>query len=289
MAVLVRRVEMARVRRQAEEARLPAPRRLPAHRRDRAVVRVHRADHDAVVPAVRGVEELSRRQNHDLGRRAVGDERVRQRRDALERLQPAARRVPVIGVHGRFLLVDHVNVRARGVKCDVARNDAVTRLHRRRIARNQLAAPGVEPEHVDPVEPLVRHHDELAGRVERGLVGMRAMPLLLAQRPRLAFGHDQVGIRRERAIVIPRKQRHARPGGQQHPAIARVHLHRRGIVPFRLLLVQEFELAAPRIPRIRADLVAVSVRRVQVPLRAVEADIGRVRNDVARLDECPRA
>ena len=71
VAVFVRRVELASGRIEAEEARLPALDRFPPDMRQRPAGRVHRKNHDAVVAAVRCVDEFSRWRNGDFGPRAT--------------------------------------------------------------------------------------------------------------------------------------------------------------------------------------------------------------------------
>ena len=117
-------------------------------------------------------------------------------------------------------------------------------------------------------------------------MGMGSL-LLVPQRARLPGRNDEGAVRAERAVGLDRKQGDARTGGQEHPAAGRMHFHRGRVVALGFLLVQEFQLAAPRVARVRAHLVAVTVRRVHETLRAVDRNIGRVRDDVASLDVRP--
>jgi hypothetical protein len=57
---------------------------------------------------------------------------------------------------------------------EMAGTGARPRLHGALLGRGQTAGGAVEAEHEDPVEPLVRHQNEAARRVEHDIVRMRA-------------------------------------------------------------------------------------------------------------------
>src|SRR5205085_11797536 len=67
VALEVGRVEQAAGRIEGEEARGMALRRLPGYRREPSVRRIDAEGRDAVVPAVRHVDEIARRRDLDLG------------------------------------------------------------------------------------------------------------------------------------------------------------------------------------------------------------------------------
>src|SRR6266516_4938541 len=93
VAALVGRIEEAARRVETEVARLLAPGQLPADRREPAAVRVNGEDGDAVVPAVRAVDEAPGWRDADLGRGVPAAERRGKRRDDIERPQDARIRV----------------------------------------------------------------------------------------------------------------------------------------------------------------------------------------------------
>src|SRR5262245_9617539 len=71
MALQIGGVKHAAARVEAEEAWRAAARRLPADGCKPPGGRIDAEDHDAVVPAVGGVDEIPRRGDLDLGRRIV--------------------------------------------------------------------------------------------------------------------------------------------------------------------------------------------------------------------------
>ena len=111
----------------AEVARGLAAGRLVADRREPAGRGVDREDRDAVVAAVRAVEELARGMDLHLGRR-VARRDLRPRR-AASRWSGSRFKVPSLGVvveggHRAGHLVDHVGVPAVGMEREVARAGA---------------------------------------------------------------------------------------------------------------------------------------------------------------------
>jgi hypothetical protein len=153
-----------------EEARCLAFRRLPADRYQRSTLGIDCKNADAVVPAIGGVDEITRGGHGDLGPGIVAGEVGRGRGDDLHREQDPALRVVAIGDDRRAQLVDDLGKGQSRVEGYVARSRAHLGLREGRVIRMELAGPRVEAEHEDPVQPFVRHGDEASTGIERRVV-----------------------------------------------------------------------------------------------------------------------
>src|SRR5262245_15338096 len=96
VALQVCRVEQVARRIEGEKTRRAALRRIPGKGCEPTIRRIDTEDDDAVVPAVRDVDETSRARDFDFGGGIVAHECLGQRRYHLKRLEFAALGIPDI-------------------------------------------------------------------------------------------------------------------------------------------------------------------------------------------------
>src|SRR5262249_4966844 len=97
VALLVSRVEKLARWVEANEAGMPALRRLPSDRRQSAAAGIGCEDRNTVVPAVGDIDETPILGDGDLGSRAVGHEICRKGGYDLQRRHGTAVAIPMVG------------------------------------------------------------------------------------------------------------------------------------------------------------------------------------------------
>ena len=198
-------------------------------------------DRDAVVPAVRPVEEATVRRDRDLGCLVPAREPGRQCRDRLERLEGAAPRVVAEGRHRGAKLADRVKAIARRVPGEVARARALFERHGFRVTWLEGAGRGIEPIDEDPVRAQVGGEGEALRAVEDYRVGVR--PLLA--RPVRSAPHLSAnrGGRLQATVRADGKDGHAPTGvvGHEDVPAAPVHGDVAWVGPARGLLAEPGE------------------------------------------------
>ena len=250
---------------------LPADAHVP-RRREAAGRLVDGEDGEAVVAAVRAVDEAAVGRYRDLGRRARPGEARGQGAHRLERREGALVRVVGEGSDRREELVDHVEVRPGRVERQVAGPGSGGEW--RRPVGLERALRGVEAVDEDPVGPEVGREGEALGGIEVDAVSVR---LLLPARVRagaLVGAHRRGGLQ---ATVGPDGQdRHGAAAVVRDEDVSArlVHDEVAGPRPFRRLLVEEREITGLRVDREgahRARLGALEARHL--PHRVEEAAV----------------
>ena len=259
---------------------LPADRRV-ARRSQAAARSVDPEDGEAVVAAVRTVDEAAVRRDGDLGREARPGEARRQRRDRLDRREHALLRVVREDADRGEELVDGVEELPARAKRQVARAGA--RVERHRTVGLEAALRRAEAVDEDPVGPEVGREGESLRGIEVDAVGVR---LVLPCRVRSGslVGADEGG-----GLQPP--VRFDGQHGDVAPAVVRdeegaaglVHDEVAGAGPLRRPLVEQRQVARLRVdgegthrPRLRALEARDLPHRVEEAPARVEGEKGGV-------------
>ncbi|MNY07113.1 hypothetical protein D3C86_1399010 [compost metagenome] len=194
----------------------------------------------------------------------------------------------MVGRHRRVEFVDHVGERRIGVERQVARPRRFARCRKRHQCRRQSAFLEAEAEH--PVQPLVRHEDETAGRVE-GIEVRLCLLLLHPVRPHRAFQRQELRQFTQGAIGV--HGQHCQAGanvvGHQHEAAGRVQCQVHRVLALRALAVDEAQEAGAPVDPEGADFALVAMHGVEELARGVQRKKGRVDEVSSDVDQLQRS
>ena len=174
IAVLVRGDQATTGRIDAEAARRLSLRRLVRNVAEPSGSRIDPVDHDAIVAAVRGVDEIAERMHVDVCARALARERLGKGANGLQMTDGPCATVAGENDHRRVKLVYQIRKVSARMEREMARTGSRLHLDPGHRVRVQLATLWIEAVDHQLVESKVRYECEAVRRIERNRVSVRA-------------------------------------------------------------------------------------------------------------------